>query len=457
MFKAKTIDQWSLRYFLIKYLWAKNVFELYYRRIEVRNARIIPEKKPVIFAANHQNALMDALALVLKLRFQTVFMTRADIFEKPFVKKILMSLKMLPIYRIRDGVSSLSKNEEMFDETTRILKNHQSPLCLFPEGNHGDRRRLRPLVKGIFRIAFKAQEEYKDNKGVQIFPVGIDYSHYQKFRQTLFINVGQPIEVSDYWKLYEKNQATGMNALRERLAEEMRKLMIDIKTEEYYETYMGLRGFFRQEMYRHHGIKKDNLATRFDSDKKLIEALDNTLVKEPELIKHIDEKFKRYSALRDKNNFRDWVFRKNSYSVALNILLLFVCLILSPLFILGLINNWPHYFIPVKFVRKIKDPQFRSTAAWGSGSVIQALYYIILSVIAVIFIPFWWAAIAYILVLPLTGIIALGIRNLFIKTVSRLRYSLNKNRSSEIAEILSLKRDITELLRNAVFKPQRSE
>ena len=215
----KTIDQWSLKYWLLKYLWAKNTFTLYYRKIELRNATIIPRNKAVIIAPNHQNALMDALGIVFMIPFQTVFMTRADIFAKPFIFKILTFLKMAPIYRKRDGMANLSKNEEVFDETTRILIDHHNPLCLFPEGNHGDRRRLRPLVKGIFRIAFKAQEAAKEEPMVQIIPVGIDYSHYQKFRQTLFLNFGQPIEVSEYWKQYEQNQALGINALRDRLIE----------------------------------------------------------------------------------------------------------------------------------------------------------------------------------------------------------------------------------------------
>ena len=442
----RTIDQWSLGYFLLKYLWVRNVFDLYYRKIEVRNSKIIPSGRPVILAANHQNALMDAMALVTQLPYQTVFMTRADIFSKPVIRKILMGLKMLPIYRIRDGKSSLNKNEEIFDETTRILKNHFNPLFLFPEGNHVGYRRLRPLVKGIFRIAFKGQEEYRDKHGVQIIPVGIDYSHYQKFRQTLLINIGQPIEVSEYWKLYEENQATGINALRDRLIGEMRKYMIDIQTEEYYDTYMGLRNFYRPEMYKRLDIRKNGLSDRFDADKVLIAALDKTLNSDPEKIENLGQKFKKYASLRDKHNFRDWVFRKEKYSNVINFLPVIGCFLLSPLFILGLFNNWPHYFFPVLVAKKIKDPQFKSTAAWGASMVIQAIYYVILTVLAIVIVPYWWIIILYIVSLPLTGIVALGIRNLFVKTMARMRFTFNKRSSSEIKEAVQLRAEILKAL-----------
>jgi 1-acyl-sn-glycerol-3-phosphate acyltransferase len=448
MRKAKTIDEWSLGYWMLKYLWAKNTFVLYYKKIELRNAKIIPRNKPVIIAPNHQNALMDALAIVFEVPFQTIFMTRADIFAKPLARKILTFLNMLPIYRKRDGIASLAKNEEIFIETTRILKDHHNPVCLFPEGNHGDRRRLRPLVKGIFRIAFKAQEDHKDKPFVQIIPTGIDYGHYQKFRQTLFLNFGQPIEVSDYWKQYEENPAVGINALRDRLIEEMRKCMIDIQTEEYYDTYMGLRDFYRPEMSARLGVKKNNLATRFDTDKILIAALDRTLQNNPEKIKTIDQKFKSYAALRDKLNLRDWVFRKEKFSVAANLFLLVFCLALSPLFLLGLFNNWPHYFIPVKLIKKIKDTQFKSTAAWGSGAAIQAVYYLLLAVLAIFFIPFWWAVILYVVSLPFSGIVALWIRKLFIKSMARLRYTFKRKSSADIREVVKFRMEILELLKN---------
>lgn len=446
MGNRKTIDQWSFRYWIAKYIWAKRVFNLYYKKIELNNVGIIPRKKPVILAPNHQNALMDAMVLVTQLPFQTVFMARADIFKKPVIVKILTFMKIMPIYRIRDGISSLSQNEEIFDETTQILRNQHNPLCLFPEGNHGDRRRLRPLVKGIFRIAFRSQADYGSKNGLQIIPVGIDYSHYQKFGQTLFVNFGQPIEVAEFWTQFEENQAVATNALRDRLAAEMRKVIINIETEEYYDTYMGLREFYRPEMYKHLGTKTDKLADRFKADKVLINSLDQTLESDPDKIKQIDSKFKRYSQIRDKFNLRDWVFRKSSYSILLSGLSLLGLLILFPLFLLGFINNWPHFLIPMKFAKKIKDTQFQSTASWGSGIAIQAVYYFILSVLAIIFMPTWWAAVLYIAIMPLTGLIAYRLRCWFVKTIARLRYTIQYRKKVEIKEALQLRTEIIGLI-----------
>ena len=147
MANRENIDKWSFLYFLIKYSFAKRLHDFFYRKRQIVHAGRIPKNEPVILAPNHQNALMDALAFVMGLKFQTVFLARADIFKGKFIINLLTFIKILPIFRIRDGMANLQKNEEIFDLTVNILKNKHNPLLLFPEGNHGDRRRLRPLVK----------------------------------------------------------------------------------------------------------------------------------------------------------------------------------------------------------------------------------------------------------------------------------------------------------------------
>ncbi len=115
---------------------------------------------------------------------------------------------MLPIYRIRDGASELSKNDDIFNESMQVLHRKKSPVTIYAEGNHGDKRRLRPLVKGIFRIAFQAQESYGENPGVVLVPCGIDYSDYTNFRSKLFVQYGEPIEVSEYYAEFKENVIT---------------------------------------------------------------------------------------------------------------------------------------------------------------------------------------------------------------------------------------------------------
>ena len=142
---------------------------------------------------------MDALIVLFSAPGDVVFLARADIFNKRLLAFFLNSLKMLPVFRQRDGAAELGKNQEIFDISVDVLKNKHY-LCVMPEGNHGHQRKLRTLVKGIFRIAFKAQEEYGNKPFVKIVPVGLDFGDYVKQNQTLFIKYGKPIEMSEYWE-----------------------------------------------------------------------------------------------------------------------------------------------------------------------------------------------------------------------------------------------------------------
>ncbi len=53
--------------------------------------------------------------------------------------------------------------------------------------------------------------------GVKIVPIGVDYGHYQNFRSTLFMNIGKPIEVSEFMGAYHENPVMAINQMKDRL------------------------------------------------------------------------------------------------------------------------------------------------------------------------------------------------------------------------------------------------
>ena len=208
---------------------------VFYEEICVLNADNIPVGDPVIFTPNHQNALMDALAIIYTTDKQPVFMARADIFKKDTVKKILTFLKIIPVYRIRDGIEALSNNDETFELAFKVLKNGGA-IGIMPEGNHGDQRRLRPLKKGVARLSIQAQELLENKASIKIVPVGLEFSTYQGFRGNLVVNFGKPIEVKDFLEEYKSNSAKGLQSMRTRLTNDLKSLMINIDTDEFYST-----------------------------------------------------------------------------------------------------------------------------------------------------------------------------------------------------------------------------
>ena len=78
-------------------------FRCHYRSFVVRGIENLPTDSPYIIAPCHQQALMEPLAVLCFAPKPPVFLARADLFNNPTLRRILTFLKIMPVYRIRDG------------------------------------------------------------------------------------------------------------------------------------------------------------------------------------------------------------------------------------------------------------------------------------------------------------------------------------------------------------------
>ncbi len=436
------IDRRTIAYTLI-YSYVSTVFSQFYRKFEVHGLENIPKDAPVIFTPNHQNALMDALIVLFSSPGDTVFLARADLFRKKLLARVLNTLKILPVFRIRDGVEELGKNQEIFDITVGVLhRKHQ--LCLMPEGNHGDKRRLRNLGKGVFRIAFKAQEEKKNEPYVKIVPVGLDFGDYIKHNQDLHIYYGKPIEVSEYWDTFEENGPRGLNQLKKRLIRELHPLMIHIETEEYYDTYMGLRTIFNERMREIMGIEGSQLHDKFKADKEMISRLDKMLEADEQKLVPLKEKVEPYMKRVKALNIRDWVVKKKGFSGMHALWRYFTLLVTFPVFLYGLINNAIMYFLPVRMVRKVKDLQFHSSIKAGAGILlVTPISYLLQTLIVALLTDGWYIWLGYLVTLYPMGKLALLWYFRWKKTVRGAWFNRQlRRKKKEAVELVELRKEI---------------
>ena len=210
----------------------------HYQRTVIRGRENLPKDGAYIIAPCHQNALMEPMAMLAVLPSRIVFLARADIFQKPAARAFLTFLKILPVYRIRDGKSSLAKNEEIFAKSKQVLLS-RVPLCMMAEGRHNDRHQLLPLVKGMFRIAGETQRELGDTP-LYIVPTGIDFDHYEHPYSNLVINIGKPIPVLPFMEQFEADEPVALNQMRERLAVALKQQMHHVESKENYEEVYAL-------------------------------------------------------------------------------------------------------------------------------------------------------------------------------------------------------------------------
>lgn len=94
-------------YYFIKVTikWASHC---YFRKIKVYGLENIPKDGGILFSPNHQGAFLDPLLVGCNLPKTVTSLTRSDLFGGP-LQWFMDALKMLPVYRIRNGYSNLKK------------------------------------------------------------------------------------------------------------------------------------------------------------------------------------------------------------------------------------------------------------------------------------------------------------------------------------------------------------
>ncbi|MEG2336838.1 MAG: 1-acyl-sn-glycerol-3-phosphate acyltransferase [Bacteroidales bacterium] len=250
MIDFDTIEKHSKAYDLSKYLVNFQISPVYYKRLYVKGLENIPlDGRPMIIVSNHQNGLMDALSILASLPFKlhSVFLARADIFKKEKIAKILRWMRIMPVFRQRDGLENLDENAAIFNKAAQLVIEGY-PVCLFPEAQHQEGHFLGSIKKGFARIAFDAAEKNNFPSNMVILPVGNHYEDYFAMHKDVLMNYGEPIALAPYYDLYRENPPLARQHLAMDVKAKFVKLMLDIDIPAHYETIDFLREAFRPEM-----------------------------------------------------------------------------------------------------------------------------------------------------------------------------------------------------------------
>lgn len=395
----ENIERFSIGYAILQKivtLWHNFV---HYRRVIVIGKENIKSENHNIFAPNHQNALMDALAVVCTVPGQPIFLARSDIFRKKKTAKLLYYFKMLPVFRMRDGYESLRQNDEIFNKTIDVILNRNG-LVILPEGNHAGFRRLRQLKKGICRIAFQTEEDQNFKLGLKIVPVGLDFSHYWKFRQILTISYGEPIGFDELYDTYRESPQVALNKLRDKISEGIKKVMVHIESENDYEALDELREIVNGKHSR------DRKHPKVYRDKELIEKLEEASVSKPEIYRDICNRALKIKNISGRLNIGYFHLDKPKPRVITHLLASAGMVALFPIFVYGFIFNYIFFKVPKLPLRNIKDKAFHSSIRFVISLVLGFVFLPVYAILAFIFIPVWWIALLLFIAIPPTGILA---------------------------------------------------
>jgi hypothetical protein len=163
---------------------------------------------------------------------------------------------------------------------------------------------------------------------------------------------------------------------------------------------------FEKDLIRQLGLK-NNGEGKLSAQQRLVAALETMAVRHPEQTASLIADIKEYTTWLEQYRLCDRTVRQ-PYSPAM---LLWNGLLLIagfPVWMAGMLFNYPPYKLAERLSLLPKDPQFISSVHYVGGLVFFPLYHLILAVLSFIFIPGLLWKICLILLLIPTGLFAYG-------------------------------------------------
>ena len=370
------IYQQTLLYRFVRRYAMFGLHRFYSKVIVVGRENLPTDDSALIFTANHLNALMDALSLALLVPKEKaiVFLAKADLFDTKFGAAVMRFAKILPAYRMENGIENLGKNNDVFEECIDVMS-HGQYIGIMPEGGQGEQHRVRPLVKGVFRIAFETQKRFGNDKSVKIIPVGIDMGDLIKSNKHLIINVGKPIDIQTHMSEYAENPSTTTNKIKSELRKSLSNLTRDIASVHHYDTIKLLSDV---EGYKFTPDKGDKnpIFSRFRHQQAVIKNLVKLERENHAEFEKVKEEADILQAQLNRGNFRPTVFSSEKTNV-------WELIFGFPVFLFGFITNALPTFMPV-WIRKslrVEYDGFYSSIHFTLGMLLFPLFYILQTVL----------------------------------------------------------------------------
>ncbi|MCF6279817.1 MAG: 1-acyl-sn-glycerol-3-phosphate acyltransferase [Flavobacteriaceae bacterium] len=298
----------------------------YHKKIKVVGKENIPKNGAVLFISNHPNALLDPILIVTNNVRDIHFLSRASAFKNNIIAKFLKSIKMIPVYRKRDGVDILVENRSTFSKSVELMRTKKT-LYIAAEGSHNVQRRVRELKKGFVHVIHDTLKKHPE-VNIQIIPIGLNYDTVLDYSSSVAVYYGKPINVKEY---YVKNDSLpSTNKLLKVVRNSMKTLTTHIENEESYDKILN----------KLNALNVDYLNP----------------VKTNEIIESLDD----YSIDTQKHSTKK---RK------------------SLLYYFVVLNSLIPWIIWKKLEKNIKEKEFISTFRFAVGSTLFPLFYIIQSLI----------------------------------------------------------------------------
>ncbi len=371
-----------------------------YSRSEMVGVERIPADGALIFAPNHTNGLMDALNVLDLNGRPTLFVAKAELFRNPVAARVLNFLKLIPIMRIRDGRHNLKKNDEVNAVAVDAMRSGLA-FSIFPEGTDRGKHSLMSIKKGIFRIALEAVGAFGDSKPVYIVPIGIEYGDYVRYRGSRVIEVGEPINVTEFVRKHlESEPAELINLLRDDLVARMQELIHFVPDGEFYEAKLDWCYLNNAAERKRNGLDDSPLSVK-KANQMIAVGLERLCADDKERFDALIEPMRKFATLRRKRGIADdTVYNRPTIDKILVKTL--ILLLLLPYFVVSALHSSLNTGVAAFINGLVGYPEFRNSIRFLINAVTMPVVSTVTAVLLFVYLPWYWAVAVFALLLPST-------------------------------------------------------
>lgn len=175
-------------------------------RVKVIGKENIEDGKAYIMAPNHISNWDPPVVVAETKRNDMYILAKEELYINKFVCWLAKKTKVLPVKRGSHDTSLMKK-------TVKALKENHLVL-LFPEGTRNGIEKRGKIQNGAVLMNLMS--------GAPIIPIGIQAKEKYKFRSKVIINIGKPMNFSEYKD--KKNDKEVLDSLSQKLMEEIIRL-----------------------------------------------------------------------------------------------------------------------------------------------------------------------------------------------------------------------------------------